>query len=152
MRGAGYAHPLLLDQLEVIIGSERPQERPQKAIRGERQNCSRRSSRLRSKISRAIPTRDIYRQGGTLGEEYKHWFQAKFLQQFRLFFRYQQTEGAKIIVLAWVNDDSTLRGYESANDAYAVFRKMMKRGKPSLGPLRQLRNSRKARRAGGDAG
>src|SRR5258707_54469 len=63
------------------------------------------------------PTRDNYRQGGTLGEEYKHWFRAKFLQQFRLFFRYQQTEGAKIIVLAWVNDDSTLRAYESANDA-----------------------------------
>src|ERR1700674_1237530 len=73
---------------------------------------------------------DRCRQGGTLGEEYKHWFRAKFLQQFRLFFRYQQTEGAKIIVLAWVNDDSTLRAYESANDAYAVFRKMLDRGNP----------------------
>jgi toxin YhaV len=29
-----------------------------------------------------------------------------------------------------VNDDSTLRAYESANDAYAVFRKMLKRGNP----------------------
>ena len=37
------------------------------------------------------PTRDIYRQGGTLGEEYKHWFRAKFLQRFRLFFRYRLT-------------------------------------------------------------
>uniref|UniRef100_UPI0013D68B32 type II toxin-antitoxin system YhaV family toxin n=1 Tax=Proteus mirabilis TaxID=584 RepID=UPI0013D68B32 len=36
----------------------------------------------------------------------------------------------KIIVLAWVNDDSTLRAYESANDAYAVFRKMLDRGNP----------------------
>jgi toxin YhaV len=76
------------------------------------------------------PTRDIYRQGGTLGEEYKHWFRAKFLQQFRLFFRYRQSEGANVIVLAWVNDESTLRAYESANDAYAVFRKMLKRGNP----------------------
>jgi len=33
-------------------------------------------------------------------------------------------------VLAWLNDDSTLRAYESANDAYAVFRKMLKRGNP----------------------
>jgi len=33
-------------------------------------------------------------------------------------------------VLAWVNDDSTLRAYESASDAYAVFRKMLKRGNP----------------------
>ncbi|MGX1000123.1 hypothetical protein AB7M38_007415 [Bradyrhizobium diazoefficiens] len=52
------------------------------------------------------------------------------LQQFRLFFRYQQSADAKIIVLAWVNDDSTLRAYESANDAYAVFRKMLDRGNP----------------------
>jgi hypothetical protein len=42
--------------------------------------------------------------GGTItdraaGEEYKHWFRAKFLQQLRLFFRYQQTEGAKIMCL-----------------------------------------------------
>jgi hypothetical protein len=86
---------------------------------------------LRSKISRAT-RRGTITDKAALGEEYKHWFRAKFLQQFRLFFRYQQTEGAKIIVLAWVNDDSTLRAYESANDTYAVFRKMMKRGKPSL--------------------
>ncbi|MFH0303067.1 type II toxin-antitoxin system YhaV family toxin [Bradyrhizobium sp. 31Argb] len=33
-------------------------------------------------------------------------------------------------MLAWVNDDSTLSAYESANDAYAVFRKMLKRGNP----------------------
>ena len=76
------------------------------------------------------PTRDIYRQGATVGDEYKHWFRAKFLQQFRLFFRYQQSADAKVIVLAWVNDDSTLRAYESANDADAVFRKMLKRCNP----------------------
>jgi toxin YhaV len=29
-----------------------------------------------------------------------------------------------------VNDDTTLRAYESANDAYAVFRKMLDRGNP----------------------
>ncbi len=76
------------------------------------------------------PTRDIYRQGDTLGEDYKHWFRAKFLQQFRLFFRYQQSGGAKILVLAWVNDESTMRAYESAHDAYATFRKMLDRGDP----------------------
>jgi toxin YhaV len=37
------------------------------------------------------PTRDIYRQGSALGDDYRHWFRAKFLQQFRLFFRYQQS-------------------------------------------------------------
>jgi hypothetical protein len=56
------------------------------------------------------------------------------------------------MMLAWVNDDSTMRAYESANDAYAAFQNMMKRGKPSLGALRRLLNSRRARRAGGNAG
>jgi toxin YhaV len=121
-----YAHPLFLAQLEALIGS----------VENARKKKKRAAKLLAAVLKVAFedipsdPTRDIYRQGGTLGEEYKHWFRAKFLQQFRLFFRYQQSEGAKIIVLAWVNDDSTLRAYESANDAYAVFRKMLKRGNP----------------------
>jgi toxin YhaV len=127
-----YAHPLFLDQLEAIIGSvENARKNDPKGYK------KKRTAKLLAAVLKVAfedipsdPTRDIYRQGGTLGEEYKHWFRAKFLQQFRLFFRYQQTEGAKIIVLAWVNDDSTLRAYESANDAYAVFRKMLKRGNP----------------------
>src|SRR5258708_39200381 len=98
------------------------------------------------------PTRDIFRQGDTLGDDYKHWFRAKFLQQYRLFFRYQQTGAIKIIILAWVNDDHTLRAYGSATDAYAVFRKMLKRGNPpdtwdallaaGDGPKSRLRASR----------
>ena len=76
------------------------------------------------------PSREIYRQGDTLGDDHKHWFRAKFLQQFRLFFRYQQSGTTKIIVLAWVNDDSILRAYGRATDAYAMFRKMLARGNP----------------------
>ena len=76
------------------------------------------------------PTRNIYRQGGSLGHKYKHWFRAKFLQQLRLFFRYQQSATSKVIVLAWVNDNATLRASESATDAYAMFQKMLKRGNP----------------------
>jgi toxin YhaV len=127
-----YAHPLFLDQLEAIIVSvENARKKDPKGYK------KKRAAKLLAAVLKVAfedipsdPTREIYRQGGTLGEEYKHWFRVKFLQQFRLFFRYQQTESAKIIVLAWVNDDSTLRAYESANDAYAVFRKMLKRGNP----------------------
>lgn len=61
------------------------------------------------------PSRPEYRQGGTLGEDRKHWFRAKFFQQYRLFFRYHAA--AKIIVLAWVNDENTKRAYESSEDA-----------------------------------
>lgn len=48
--------------------------------------------------------------------------------RFRLFFRYSTS--AKIIVFAWVNDETTLRIYGSKSDAYAVFRKMLDKGNP----------------------
>lgn len=127
-----YAHPLFLDQLDAMI------ETVEKARKKDPTKYKKkRAAKLLAAVLKVAfedipsdPMRDVYRQGGTLGEEYKHWFRAKFLQQFRLFFRYQQSADAKIIVLAWVNDDSTLRAYESANDAYAVFRKMLNRGNP----------------------
>jgi toxin YhaV len=127
-----YAHPLFLDQLETMIVSvEKARKKDPKGYKRKR------AAKLLAAVSKVAfedipsdPTRDVYRQGSTLGEDYKHWFRAKFLQQFRLFFRYQQSASAKLIVLAWVNDDSTLRAYESANDAYAVFRKMLDRGNP----------------------
>ncbi len=127
-----YAHPLFLDQLEAMIEAvEKARQRDPKGYK------KKRAAKLLAAVLKVAfedipsdPTRDGYRQGGTLGDEYKHWFRAKFLQQFRLFFRYQQSADVKTIVLAWVNDDSTLRAYESPNDAYAVFRKMLKRGNP----------------------
>ena len=108
-----YAHPLFLDQLEAMISSvEKAREKNPKGYK------KKQAAKLLAAVLKVAfedipsdPTRDIYRQGSTLGEEYKHWFRAKFLQQFRLFFRYQQSEGAKVIVLAWVNDDKTLRAY-----------------------------------------
>jgi toxin YhaV len=35
-----------------------------------------------------------------------------------------------VIVLAWVNDEDTKRAYESNDDAYRVFRKMLESGHP----------------------
>ena len=58
----------------------------------------------------------------------KHWFRAKFFQQYRLFFRYHAP--SKVIVFAWVNDEATKRAYESADDAYRVFRRMLDSGRP----------------------
>jgi toxin YhaV len=53
------------------------------------------------------PTLPRYRQGDTLGKNYKHWFREKFSSgRFRLFFRYDLA--SKIIVYAWVNDSKTL--------------------------------------------
>ncbi len=36
------------------------------------------------------PTLPVYRQGVTLEDDYKHWFRAKFFQQYWLFFRFHQ--------------------------------------------------------------
>jgi len=74
------------------------------------------------------PSRADYRQGATLDADPKHWLRAKFFQQYRLFFRYHA--GAKMIVYACVNDSDTKRAYESSDDAYRVFRKMLESGHP----------------------
>ena len=45
-----------------------------------------------------------YNLGNTLGTANRHWRRAKFLDRFRLFFRYHSSQ--KIIVYAWVNDET----------------------------------------------
>lgn len=69
-----------------------------------------------------------YRQDETLGEEYRHWFRAKFHQRFRLFFRYDSR--ARLIVYAWVNDEHTLRKAGVTSDPYRRFRAMLQSGNP----------------------
>lgn len=74
------------------------------------------------------PSDPKYRQGDTLGKAHTHWFRAKFFQQYRLFFRFNEQE--KAIIFAWVNDEDTLRAYGSRTDAYLTFKKMLANGHP----------------------
>lgn len=74
------------------------------------------------------PADPKFRQGGTLGDGYAHWRRGKFLQQYRLFFRYSEKD--RVIVLAWVNDENTKRAYDSKTDVYKVFGKMLDSGNP----------------------
>lgn len=69
-----------------------------------------------------------HRLGRALGKQSEIWFRVKFLQQFRLFYRYDSKR--KIIVYVWVNDESTLRAYGSKTDAYLVFQKKLASGYP----------------------
>jgi toxin YhaV len=125
------AHPLFLDQLEKLSGSvARSRE---SGPRGWRKTANAKLlAALRQLVFETIPqepTRPEYRQGGTLGNDRKHWFRAKFGGgRFRLFFRFSTS--AKVIIFAWVNDANTLRTYGSKSDAYAVFRKMLDKGNP----------------------
>ena len=125
-----FAHPLFLEQVEVL--SQQVESLKKKDPLGYvRKNASKRLAaiiKLAFDVIPQDPTRPEYRQGGTLGDDRKHWFRAKFFQQYRLFFRYHA--GSKMIVLVWVNDEGTKRAYESHDDAYRVFRKMLESGHP----------------------
>ncbi len=85
-------------------------------------------ARIMLEVVPADPSRPEYRQGNTLGEDYRHWFRVKFLGRFRLFFRYDSR--ARLIVYAWVNDERTLRKAGSKNDPYEVFKQMLKSSNP----------------------
>jgi len=127
---AVFAHPLFLDQVEALAGQVEAQRK--KDPHGySKKNAAKRLAAILHLAFEAIPqdpARAEYRQGGTLGPEHRHWFRAKFFQQYRLFFRYHLE--SKILVLAWVNDENTKRAYESGDDAYRVFRKMLASGHP----------------------
>ncbi|MBN9133940.1 MAG: type II toxin-antitoxin system YhaV family toxin [Nitrosospira multiformis] len=125
-----FAHPLFLDQLEALAREVEAlkQKNPLDYIK---RNAAKRLaaiSRLAFEVIPQNPARPEYRQGGSLGDEHKHWVRAKFFQQYRLFFRYHAP--SKVIVYAWVNDEGTKRAYESSNDAYRVFRRMLESGHP----------------------
>ena len=73
------------------------------------------------------PSNSEFRLGNALGKEHTHWFRDKFLQQYRVFFRYSTK--SEIIAYGWVNDEESLRAYGSKTDAYLVFKKMLESGR-----------------------
>ena len=125
-----FAHPLFLGQTEALIKQvEKLQQKD--PVNYKNKNASKRLAAIEKLAFNVIPqdpTLPEYRQGVTLGSEHKHWFRAKFFQQYRLFFRFHLE--SKIIVYAWVNDESTKRAYDSKTDAYRVFEKMLNNGHP----------------------
>jgi toxin YhaV len=125
-----YAHPLFLEQLEGLIEEvEARKALDPKTWR--KKNPTKRLAAIFKLVTEAIPadpSAAAFRQGGTLGDHRKHWFRAKFFQQYRLFYRFNSD--AKVIVVAWVNDDKTLRAYGRKTDAFATFKEMLEDGNP----------------------
>lgn len=124
------AHPLFLGQIQALT-SQVEALKQKDPVGYVKKNAAKRLAAINKLAFDVIPqdpTRPEYRQGNTLGSEHAHWFRAKFFQQYRLFFRYHAA--SKLIVYAWVNDEDTKRAYESNDDAYRVFRKMLASGHP----------------------
>jgi toxin YhaV len=125
-----FAHPLFLQQVEELL-KQVEKLREKHPLDYQQKNATKRLAAIAKLAFDVIPqdpTRSDDRQGTTLGDEYKHWFRAKFFQQYRLFFRYHQE--SKVIVFAWVNDEKCKRAYDSKTDAYQVFQKMLESGHP----------------------
>lgn len=125
-----FAHPLFLAQIEVLAGQVEAFKKKD-PLGYVKKNASKRLAAITKLAFDVIPqdpARSEYRQGGTLDDDHKHWFRAKFFQQHRLFFRYHAP--SKVIVFAWVNDEDTKRAYQSSDDACRVFRKMLESGHP----------------------
>jgi toxin YhaV len=125
------AHPLFLNQLEKLTGAVEAMKakKPDEYQKSANAKLLAALNKLVFQTIPADPTATVYRQGSTLGGGHKHWFRAKFgNDRFRLFFRYDTA--AKVIIFAWVNDETTLRTYGAKTDAYKVFRGMLDDGNP----------------------
>lgn len=82
-----FAHPLFLGQVETL--AKQVEALKEKDPAGfVKRNASKQLAAINKLAFEVIPqdpSRTEYRQGGTLGDERKHWYRAKFFQQYRLF-------------------------------------------------------------------
>ncbi len=115
-----FGHPLLLDQLDRLIGAAERARRS--APDGWQGNANvKLLATLRDLMLDRVPRDPLapaFRQGNTLGPAHRHWFRAKFgANRFRLFFRADLA--SRIVVYAWVDDRDTLRKAGAASEAIA---------------------------------
>jgi toxin YhaV len=128
-----YAHPLFTVRLEQITASI------EKAMANDPGGFHHHPAyKLFDAVSENIlvnvpsdPAHVCYRQGKTLGRDFKHWFRVKkqgMPPRYRLFFQFR-SEAPKSIIYAWLNDEKTLRKDGDKNDVYAVFTAMLQNEK-----------------------
>jgi toxin YhaV len=125
-----FAHPLFLVQFEELL-MQVEQLRQKYPSDDQKKNATKRLAAIARLAFDKIPQNPgdrCYYQGNTLGKVHRHWFRAKFFQEYRLFFRYHQD--SKIIVYTWVNDEGSKRAYKSKTDAYETFKKMLEINNP----------------------
>ena len=95
-----FAHPLFLDQVETLVARVEAL-RAKEPLGYTKKNDTKRLAAIATLAFQVIPqdpARAEYRQGSVLGDDRRHWFRARFFQQYRLFFRYHQA--SRMIVYA----------------------------------------------------
>jgi hypothetical protein len=83
---------------------------------------------------------ELVRSGGYTGSDNRHCFRAKFHGRYRLFYRFSTDR--RIIIYAWVNDESSLRESALKTDPYAIFKAMPESGDPPNSFVELLRTSK----------
>lgn len=125
-----FCHPLFLEELSLLVNQvENLKKKDPQNYKNK--NATKRLAAIAKLAFEVIPkdpANPEFRQGNTLGNNHKHWFRAKFFQQYHLFFRFDTA--SKIIIFAWVNDEKNKRAYGSKTDAYRVFEQMLSNGCP----------------------
>lgn len=122
-----HAHPVFLDQLDRLIAQVEARKQHDRQA-WQAKSRIRRPAAIVKLTTKAIPATPAFRQGDSLGDQRKNWFRARFFQRYRLFFRFDSP--MKVIVLACMKDERTLRAYGSKTDADAVFKGMPEAGNP----------------------
>jgi toxin YhaV len=139
------AHSVFLAQYEDLI-TEVEELKKKDPNNYKNKNSAKRLAAIQKLVFKLIPndpTLPDYRLGGTLGEEHKHWFRAKFFQQYRLFFRFHKE--SKIIVYAWVNDEDTKRAYDSKTDLESLLHCALKTTLTQKEPRQKTANCDRAK-------
>lgn len=137
-----FAHPLFLAEYDRLLATvERAKAADPKGYRAHPAAVLLRG--VIHTVTEAIPAdpgASEFRQGLTLGKGNTGWFRAKIGRRFRLFYRFDSR--SKVIVLAWLNDEQTLRKAGGRNDVYEVFARMLKSDRPPTDFDRLLTGSR----------
>lgn len=133
-----FQHPLFKHQYDKLVAEveKLTQTQPETYQNHIKTKLLKRITDLISEEIPADPAHERFYQGKTLGAGYQHWKRAKFGKdkRYRLFFRYEQMNKGdvvvKVIIYAWVNDETTLRKAGDKNDPYALFAKGLQKGNP----------------------
>lgn len=127
-----YAHPAFLERLQSLVeevaslAADDPvhfhQHPSTKLLLSVRES-------IKSRIV-ANPDAEDFRLGNTLGKGNGHWRRVKhgLPPRYRLFFQFR-SQAPKTVILAWLNDESTLRKDGAKTDVYAVFQQMVTAGR-----------------------